>query len=267
MTTSSAPMTLDVSQTPRVPFSRLVTVELRKMVDTRAGRWLLDLDRRAHRAGAGHPALGGARPGPRRSPSTTSPAWPTSRWASCCRCSASCSVTSEWSQRTAMVTFTLEPHRAPLPRGEVVGTLHPRAVVADRHGWSCHRCQRPLRRRSRRRGRLGARRRSRSSATSCSTLIAMSTGFAFGDAVPQHGRPRSSSTSSTVHPARHLRAGHRCWTGSRTSSRGSTSATRRQPLIDGRHDRQGVGPAAGRPASSGWCCRSPSASGGSCAPR
>ena len=43
MTTPSttAPMTLDVSQTARVPFSRLVSVELRKMFDTRAGRWLL----------------------------------------------------------------------------------------------------------------------------------------------------------------------------------------------------------------------------------
>ena len=40
-TATSAPMTLDVSQTARVPFSRLVSVELRKMFDTRAGQWLL----------------------------------------------------------------------------------------------------------------------------------------------------------------------------------------------------------------------------------
>ena len=33
--------TLDVSRTPRVPFGRLVKVELRKLADTRAGRWLL----------------------------------------------------------------------------------------------------------------------------------------------------------------------------------------------------------------------------------
>ena len=38
MTTSS---TLDVTGTRPVPFQRLVTVELRKMADTRAGRWLL----------------------------------------------------------------------------------------------------------------------------------------------------------------------------------------------------------------------------------
>jgi ABC-type transport system involved in multi-copper enzyme maturation permease subunit len=32
---------LDVTGTPAVPFSRLVTVEMRKMADTRAGKWLL----------------------------------------------------------------------------------------------------------------------------------------------------------------------------------------------------------------------------------
>ena len=41
MSTATDTMTLDVSQTPAIPFSRLVKVELRKMVDTRAGRWLL----------------------------------------------------------------------------------------------------------------------------------------------------------------------------------------------------------------------------------
>ena len=34
-------MTLDISGTATVPFSRLVRVELRKMADTRAGFWLL----------------------------------------------------------------------------------------------------------------------------------------------------------------------------------------------------------------------------------
>lgn len=35
------PGTLDVSGTDSIPFARLVTVELRKMADTRAGKWLL----------------------------------------------------------------------------------------------------------------------------------------------------------------------------------------------------------------------------------
>jgi len=40
-TATAAPMTLDISGIPPVPFSRLVKVEMRKMADTRAGKWLL----------------------------------------------------------------------------------------------------------------------------------------------------------------------------------------------------------------------------------
>ncbi len=39
--TTLDPSTLDVSGTPRIPMSRLVRVELRKLTDTRAGKWLL----------------------------------------------------------------------------------------------------------------------------------------------------------------------------------------------------------------------------------
>ena len=105
-----APMSLDVGDTARVPFSRLVTVDLRKMFDTRAGRWLLisiaavtalvliimlwvvlaqdttvsfgDFTAAANiPMNILLPLLGVM------------------------------SITSEWSQRTAMVTFTLEPSR------------------------------------------------------------------------------------------------------------------------------------------------------------
>ncbi|MGZ5399760.1 MAG: ABC transporter permease [Nocardioides sp.] len=101
-------MTLDVSGTDRVPFTRLTTVELRKMADTKAGIWLLGLivaitavfmviffvvaeadDRvfgnfigvAATPQGFLLPVLG------------------------------ILLITSEWSQRTAMVTFALEPSR------------------------------------------------------------------------------------------------------------------------------------------------------------
>ena len=33
--------TIDVSATPRIPLTRLVRVELRKMANTRSGKWLL----------------------------------------------------------------------------------------------------------------------------------------------------------------------------------------------------------------------------------
>ena len=40
-TTAPAPTPLDISSTPRVPMARLAKVEVRKALDTRAGRWLI----------------------------------------------------------------------------------------------------------------------------------------------------------------------------------------------------------------------------------
>jgi ABC-2 type transport system permease protein len=116
-TTSTAP-TLDVSSTPRVPFARLVKVELRKTYDTRAGIWLLisivaltalvlvifminasdQSFRNAIQASASPqgillPVLG------------------------------ILLVTQEWGQKTAMVTFTLEPHRGRVLAAKVVAAL------------------------------------------------------------------------------------------------------------------------------------------------
>jgi ABC-2 type transport system permease protein len=121
---------LDVSGTEPVPFSRLGRVELRKMADTRAGRWLL-ISIAAVTAlvlviqlavvlsqdlvvsfqdfmtamntpmGVLLPVLG------------------------------IMAVTSEWSQRTAMVSFSLEPHRARIIVAKlVVGLLLAVAAVA-----------------------------------------------------------------------------------------------------------------------------------------
>ena len=111
---------LDLTGTTRPPMSRLVKVELRKMVDTRAGMWLLitiaavtvlattifglaghDEDRTFYNfmqfAGAPQgvllPVLG------------------------------ILLVTQEWSQRTAMVTFTLEPHRSRTLAAKVYAAL------------------------------------------------------------------------------------------------------------------------------------------------
>jgi ABC-type transport system involved in multi-copper enzyme maturation permease subunit len=119
-TTATTYAGLDLSTTTRPPMSRLVKVELRKMVDTRAGMWLMiamgaitviattifgfaghDEDRRFSNfmqfAGAPQgillPVLG------------------------------ILLVTQEWSQRTAMVTFTLEPHRARTLAAKVYAAL------------------------------------------------------------------------------------------------------------------------------------------------
>jgi ABC-2 type transport system permease protein len=110
-TTGPAPTTLDLSKVGAIPFLTLLRVELRKSIDTRAGLWLLiviagfatavmalqvvvglteDLSLRygsfmestLYTTGVLLPVLG------------------------------ILLVTSEWSQRTAMVTFALEPRRS-----------------------------------------------------------------------------------------------------------------------------------------------------------
>jgi ABC-2 type transport system permease protein len=123
MSTMSAgtPMpTLDVSGTRPVPFSRLTSVELRKMADTKAGLWLLglivgitavfmvifffvaDADDRtfANFIGIASTPQGFLLP-----------------------VLGILLVTSEWSQRTAMVTFALEPSRPRVILAKVVAAV------------------------------------------------------------------------------------------------------------------------------------------------
>jgi ABC-type transport system involved in multi-copper enzyme maturation permease subunit len=115
-----APGTIDFSGTPKVPFARLVRVELRKMADTLAGFWLLASivlitaliitifffaapnDERtflnfmgitATPQGFLLPVMG------------------------------ILLVTSEWGQRTALTTFALEPSRARVIASKVVAAL------------------------------------------------------------------------------------------------------------------------------------------------
>jgi ABC-2 type transport system permease protein len=109
--TTTAPVTLDISETSSIPFSRLFMVELRKTVDTRAGRWLVGITIGAALLAEGiflavaatHQDV-------------------TASYGDFVAAAAFVSsillpvvgimlVTSEWSQRTAMTTFTLEPRR------------------------------------------------------------------------------------------------------------------------------------------------------------
>jgi ABC-type transport system involved in multi-copper enzyme maturation permease subunit len=119
-TATVEPTTLDVSGTPHIPLSRLTRVELRKLADTRASRWLLIAiaaitaliivifflnasasDRTflnfmgvtATPQGFLLPVLG------------------------------ILLVTSEWSQRTALVTFTLMPVRGRVLLAKVIAAL------------------------------------------------------------------------------------------------------------------------------------------------
>lgn len=122
MSATTAPATLDVSHTPTVPFGRLVAVELRKLADTRAGRWLLI-------AIAGltllvliiqlsvvlgqdlHPKYIDFLQGMNTPMGILLPVL------------GVLTVTSEWSQRTAMVTFTLEPSRVRVIAAKFVSIL------------------------------------------------------------------------------------------------------------------------------------------------
>lgn len=119
-TTDASSELLDVSGTAPVPFSRLVSVEVRKALDTRAGRWfsasivLLSLavvviyafaapeDSRDFNdvIGVAGAVLGYFLP-----------------------ILLILMVTSEWSQRTGLTTFTLEPHRGRVVAAKLVGGL------------------------------------------------------------------------------------------------------------------------------------------------
>lgn len=111
---------LDVSRTRAVPFSRLVAVELRKAADTRAGRWLLAaivaitaaimvifflVAGASDRTFASFIAISATPQG------FLLPVL------------GILLVTSEWGQRTAMVTFALEPSRARVVAAKVLAAL------------------------------------------------------------------------------------------------------------------------------------------------
>jgi ABC-type transport system involved in multi-copper enzyme maturation permease subunit len=106
------PATLDVSGTPRTPFLRLVRVEWRKMLDTRSGFWLLASTAIliALVMTAILLIVGLTTEDVELSASDLSGifSFPVSLLVPVFGVLI---VTSEWSQRTAMVTFALEPHR------------------------------------------------------------------------------------------------------------------------------------------------------------
>jgi hypothetical protein len=114
---------LDVSGTPRVPFGRLVAIEARKMRDTRAGFWLLLVTGLLLVATAVIAllvtVLNDLNPG-FGSWATDIMVLPLSLLLPVF---AITTVTSEWGQRTSLVTFTLEPHRSRVLAAKLVVIL------------------------------------------------------------------------------------------------------------------------------------------------
>jgi ABC-type transport system involved in multi-copper enzyme maturation permease subunit len=112
------PGTLDLTGDKHVPFGRLVKVELRKMLDTRAGMWLLisiglltGLVLVLFLINAKDKSFVNAMQASATPQAILLPVL------------GILLVTSEWSQRTAMVTFTLEPHRAKVLWSKVTAAI------------------------------------------------------------------------------------------------------------------------------------------------
>lgn len=116
-------LTLDVSSTARVPFGRLVTVELRKMTDTRAGRVLLMVTAGLLALLFGLVLLIVAL--------TDSGRPSASDWINILSIPVSMLVpvlaitivTQEWGQRTAVVTFALEPSRLRIVLAKLIAVI------------------------------------------------------------------------------------------------------------------------------------------------
>ncbi|PVG81065.1 ABC transporter permease [Nocardioides gansuensis] len=104
------PVQIELDHDDAVPFSRLVSVELRKMRDTRSGFWLLLLTGVLLVAAAAIALLVTLLNDIELTPVTLAQIMMVP-FSLLLPVLAITSVTSEWSQRTGLVTFALEPHR------------------------------------------------------------------------------------------------------------------------------------------------------------
>lgn len=126
MSTMTVPTTLDVTGTPQVPMSRLVKVELRKMIDTKAGAWLLGVIAFVTLAAI---ILFGLLANEEDRTFSNFAGFAGTPQGFLLPVMAILLITQEWGQRTAMVTFTLEPHRGRILYAKVLGALLIGAVM------------------------------------------------------------------------------------------------------------------------------------------
>jgi ABC-type transport system involved in multi-copper enzyme maturation permease subunit len=130
--TSTAPLDLDITNTTPIPFGRLVGVEFRKARDTRASFWLLAVIAIAVVLAEVIALIVGATHDDRASIDfgtfTAVAAFLTSVLLPVL---AIMLVTTEWTQRSAMVTFTLESRRSRVVLAKlVIGVLLTFATIA-----------------------------------------------------------------------------------------------------------------------------------------
>ncbi|MDE9366424.1 ABC transporter permease [Luteipulveratus sp. YIM 133132] len=115
------PSRLNLPEPTRVPFTRLTAVELRKQLNTRAGRWLLAAIGVVTAAIVAIMLFSGqADDGKNFGDFVAATVIPQSILLPILGVLA---VTSEWSQRTGLVTFTLEPHRARVGWAKLVSAV------------------------------------------------------------------------------------------------------------------------------------------------
>lgn len=122
--TSSTPIapTLDISATSHIPLARLIRVELRKLVDTRSGRWLLIIQALLILVAMGlMTTVGVVNDDPIDVMDLILVAGLV--MAVLLPVMGILAITTEWSQRTHMVTFTLEPRRGRVIAAKLVAIL------------------------------------------------------------------------------------------------------------------------------------------------
>jgi ABC-type transport system involved in multi-copper enzyme maturation permease subunit len=120
MTAITSSGQLDVTGTPPVPFGRLVTVELRKMGDTRAGKWLLIVIGLITVLIVGLLAFVGDSDDHTFGNFLGATATPQGFLLPVLGVLL---VTSEWSQRATLTTFTLVPHRGRILVAKIVAAV------------------------------------------------------------------------------------------------------------------------------------------------
>jgi hypothetical protein len=103
-----------------IPLSRVVSVELRKMFDTRSGFWLMSSIGITALIATGAVILFAPDDAIKYSTFATAIGFP---MAVILPMVAILSVTSEWSQRSGLTTFTLVPHRGRVVLAKAIGTV------------------------------------------------------------------------------------------------------------------------------------------------
>jgi ABC-2 type transport system permease protein len=103
-----------------IPFARLFRAEFRKATDTRAARWLLAVAALLALAAQAVPL---AFPRDIRQDRASFLTWATLGLSRLLPIAVMLTMTAEWSQRTALTTFTLEPRRVRVLAAKVVASL------------------------------------------------------------------------------------------------------------------------------------------------